>query len=248
MSLRKAQRAPRGVQKSEVINFRIRPSTKSLLKRAAQEHGRTVSAECEYQLQRALVEMGTGPTHALLAVVGSAVDGLIRRKMAPPDRWARDPRQFDSVVEAITSALRLFRPEGPEAQPDCRTELDKFQGRAAVFELLGEIAAADPFAPFGRQSPEQRRLGVLKQDLGELIGRPALERLIGLTAKAANNPDDAEESDARELWKLMGAVVKMKAVGLSTGSPEIGKPRLTIASQPSQANKTATGGGDNEQR
>jgi hypothetical protein len=249
MSSRKPQRAPRGVQKSEVINFRIRPSTKALLKRAAEEHGRTVSAECEYQLQRALVEMGTGPTHALLAVVGSAVDRLIRRKTAPPDRWARDPRQFDSVVEAITSALRLFRPEGPEApRPDCRTELGKSQGRAAVFELLVEIAAADPFAPFGRQSPEQRRLGVLKQDLGELIGRPALERLIGLTAKAANNPDDAEENDARELWKLMGTVVKMKAVGLTIGSPEIGKPRLTIASQPSQAKKTETGGGDNEQR
>src|SRR5271166_2300378 len=155
----KHRRAPRGAQKSEVINFRIRPGTKALLKRAAKDHGRTVSAECEYQLQRALVEMGTGPTHALLAVVGSAVDRLIRRKTASPERWARDPRQFDSVVEAITSALRLFRPEAPEAQrPDCRTELDQSQGRAAVFELLGEIAAADPFAPLGQQSPEQRRL------------------------------------------------------------------------------------------
>jgi hypothetical protein len=46
----------------------------------------------------------------------------------------------------------------------------------------------------------------------------------------------------------MGTVVKMKVVGLTIGSPEIGKPRLTIASQPSQAKKTETGGGDNEQR
>jgi hypothetical protein len=233
MPSRKPQRAPRGAQKSEVMNFRIRPSTKALLKRAAQDHGRTVSAECEYQLQRALVEMGTGPTHALLAVVGSAVDRLIRRKKAPPDRWARDPLQFDSVVEAITSSLRLFRPEGPEARrPDRGAELGESQGRAALFELLGEIAATDPFAPLGQQSPEQRRLGLMKQDLGGLIGRPALERLIGLTAKAANNPDDIEANDARELWKLMGTIVKMKAVGLTTGSPEFGKPRIAIASQP----------------
>ena len=54
----------------------------------------------------------------------------------------------------------------------------------------------------------------MKQDLGELIGRPALERLIGLTAKAANNPDDIEANDARELWKLLGTIVKLKAVGL----------------------------------
>ena len=246
----KRRRAPRGAQKSEVINFRIRPSTKALLKRAAHDHGRTVSAECEYQLQRALVVMGTGPTHALLAVVGSAVDTLIRRKKAPPNLWARDPLQFDFVVEAITSALRLFRPQGPEGQrADRSTESDQSQqGRAALFELLAEIAAADPFVPLGQQSREQRRLRVMKQDLGELIGRPALERLIGLTAKAANNPDDIEANDARELWKLLGTIVKLKAVGLTVAPPELGKPRLAIASQPTQAKKTGTSGGDNEQR
>ncbi len=227
MPPRKPQRAPRDAQKSEVMNFRIRPSTKALLKRAAEDHGRTVSAECEYQLQRALVEMGTGPTHALLAVVGSAVDRLIRRKTAPADRWTRDPFQFDSVVEAITGALRLFRPEGPLAQgPDSSTELGQSQGRGALFELLAEIAAVDPFAPLDQQSPEQRRLGMIKRDLGELIGRPALDRLMGLTAKAAKNPDDVEENDARELWKLMGTVAKMRAVGLTTGSPELGTPKI----------------------
>ena len=122
------------------------------------------------------------------------------------------------------------------------------QGRAALFELLAEIAAADPFVPLGQQSPEQRRLRVMKQDLGELIGRPALERLIGLTAKAANNPDDIEANDARELWKLLGTIVKLKAVGLTVAPPELGKPRLAIASQPTQAKRTGTSGGDNEQR
>ncbi len=236
MPPRKPRRAPRGPQKSAVMNFRIRPDTKTLLKQAAEEHGRTVSAECEHQLQRALVEMGTGPTHALLAVVGSAVDRLIRRKSAPPNRWTRDPFQFDSVVEAITGALRLFRPEGPVAQgPDRSTELNQSQGRAAICELLAEIAAVDAFASIDQQSSERRRLGIIRQDLGELIGRPALERLIGLTAKAAKNPDDVEENDARELWKLMGTVVKMRAIGLTTGSPEIGRPTLAIASQRTQA-------------
>ena len=82
----------------------------------------------------------------------------------------------------------------------------------------------------------------MKQDLGELIGQPALEQLIRLTAKAAKNPDEVE--DARELWKLMGTVVKMRAVGLTTGSPEIGTARLAIASQPTQAKKTEAAGGD----
>ena len=245
MPPRKTQRAPRGPHKSAVMNFRIRPDTKALLKRTAQDHGRTVSAECEYQLQRALVEMGTGPTHALLAMVGSAVDRLIRRTTAHPNRWTRDPFQFDAVVEAITAALRLFRPEGPVAQGlDARTEFDRSQGRAALFELLAEVAAVDPLAPVGRQSTEQRRLGIMKQDLGELIGQPALEQLIQLTAKAGKNPDEVEEKDARELWKLMGTVVKMRAVGLTTGSLEIGTPKLAIASEPTQAKKTEAAGGD----
>jgi hypothetical protein len=245
MPSRKLQRAPRGPQKSAVMNFRIRPDTKTLLKRAAQAHGRTVSAECEYQLQCALFDMGTGPTHALLAVVGSAVDRLIRRTTAPPNRWTRDPVQFDAVVEAITGALRLFRPEGPVAQgPDHSTQSDRLQGRAAIFELLAEIAAVDPLAPLSRQTAEQRRLGIMKQDLGELIGQPALQQLILLTAKAAKNPDQVEEKDARDLWKFMGTVVKMRAVGLITGSPEIGTPRLVIASQPTQAKKAETDGGD----
>jgi hypothetical protein len=221
------KRAPRGAHKSEVMNFRIRPDTKALLKRAAEDHGRTVSAECEYQLQRALVEMGTGPTHALLSVVGSAIDRLIRRKMARPDRWTRDPLQFDSVVEAITAALRLFRPEGRAAQePDGSTGLHQSQGRTALFELLAEIAAVDPFAPIDQQSLDRRRLGIMKQDLGEMIDRPTFEHLIALTGKAAKNPDDVEENDARELWKLMGTVAKLRAVRLTTSSPEFGTPTI----------------------
>jgi hypothetical protein len=227
MSPRKPQRAPRGPQKSAVMNFRIRPNTKVLLKRAAEEHEQTVSAECEYQLQRALVEMGAGPTHALLAVVGSAVDRLIREKTAPPDRWTQDPFQFDSVVEAITGALRLFRPDGPLAQgQDRSTELGQSQGQAAIFELLAEIAAVDPIASLGQKSPEHRRLAIMKQDLGKLIGRPALDRLVVLATKAAKNPNDVEENDARELWKLTGTVVQLQAVDLTTGSPKFSTPKL----------------------
>ena len=128
-----------------------------------------------------------------------------------------------AVVEAITSALRLFRPEGSVAQgPDPGTELERLQGRVALFELLAEIAAVDPLAPWSRQTAEQRRLGILKQDLGELIG----------------------QNDARDLWKFMGIVVKMRAVGLITGSPEIGTPRLVSASQPTQAKNAETDGGN----
>ena len=163
----KRRRAPRGAQKSEVINFRIRPSTKALLKRAAHDHGRTVSAECEYQLQRALVEMGTGPTHALLAVVGSAVDTLIRRKKAPPNLWARDPLQFDFVVEAITSALRLFRPQGPEGQrADRSTEFGSIAaGAGCAFRIArgdrgsGSICPARSAIPRAA-APESNEAGL----------------------------------------------------------------------------------------
>jgi hypothetical protein len=150
--------------------------------------------------------MGTGPTHAVLAAVGSAIDSLIRVKHPVPERWTEDPFLFDQIVRAFTAAIEMFRPDAPvpQAEPREAVEFDRLQGRAALLELLAQVEAADPSAPLAKQSAHERGLAILKQDLGELTTRPAFGELIALAQKAAKNPTDAEEKDARELWRFVG--------------------------------------------
>lgn len=193
-------------EKTAVMNFRTRPDTKRLLIEAARRSGRTLSQETEHQLRRALLGMGTGPTHAILTAVGSAIDGLIRMHHPVPERWTEDPVLFDQIVRAFTAAIEMFRPVGPIPQlvPHEQMEFDRLKGRAALLELLAQVEAADLSAPLAKRSARERGLAILKQDLDELTTRPAFGELIALAQKAAKNPADAEEKDARELWRFIG--------------------------------------------
>jgi hypothetical protein len=63
-------------------------------------------------LRRALVDMGVGPTHALLKAVGMAIDHLLRLKTPAPEQWPENPFLFDQVVISGNRPQLKKRPAG----------------------------------------------------------------------------------------------------------------------------------------
>jgi hypothetical protein len=173
----KRGRRPKGeyADKSAVMNFRIRPDTKRLLEEAARKSGRTLSKETEHQLRRALIDMGTGPLHAMLSAVGAAMDPLIRMRSSTPERWSEDPIMFDQVICGITGALELFRPakRAPRTS-DLAASIHRAVARASLVAVLEKALQTDPLVPLAKQSAEQRKLTLLKQELGALFARPGV--------------------------------------------------------------------------
>jgi hypothetical protein len=216
-------------EKSAVINFRITPGTRRLLERAAEASGRTVSSECEYQLQRALSVMGTSPTYAVMATIGRAIndlaearDLLTRAKLRGP--WWLDPHTFALAEKAVLAAFRMLRPPGAQDQVD-----DGRQGEFAIETVLREIQTVDPAMPFSQMTEHQRWLLLLKQDLGLLANRaavwgesaeqvrerhkrvlPILRELIPLSLRP---PGDLTPEETGRLHELRAAIVKMSTIG-----------------------------------
>jgi hypothetical protein len=208
-------------EKTAVMNFRIRPDTKRLLQAAAEASGRTLSQETEHQLRRALVDMGTGPTFALMRVIGTAIDALLRQKRAK-QTWTDDPYLFDRVTSAINGAMELFRPPGASQSEEDRL-LSKFEGQAAVLELLRLIQTLDTSGPIDAHSPQRRALRGMKYDLGSLVERPKLRSPHDLTAdalqeyresqaerdllnKAGKTPEEITPEEALRLWRMAGEI------------------------------------------
>jgi hypothetical protein len=163
-----ASRARKYATKTTVINFRIQPSTKAALQEAARRSGRTVSAECEHQLRRALSDMGTGPTYALMALIGRAIDGVVGLKSSTV-KWWNDPRQFDEAVRLAMAAFELLRPPpraGADVEPLSERSI-QFAAEASV----REVQTVDAAVPFEQQTLDQRWLALLRQDLGPLVDR-----------------------------------------------------------------------------
>jgi hypothetical protein len=213
-------------EKSAVMNFRITPSTRQLLERAAEASGRTISSECEHQLQRALSDIGAGPSHALMAVIGRTIDDLVRMRergaKLKASRWWDDPYTFDLAARAVTAAFEMFRPKGKPSESDGR------QGEFAIEATLREIQLVDLSIPFDQLTPHQRWLALLKRDLGPLADRPtvwwaesapharvrerareALRELIPLSQKAERAPDAMTPKETEKLRELRAAIVKI---------------------------------------
>jgi hypothetical protein len=209
MATEKRRRAPRGAQKSSVMNFRITPETKDLLKRAARASGRTASAECEHQLRRALSEMSPTLAYGILKAVRTAVETMLAIEHPQPERWTEEPELFDRVVRFLVGAMEMFRPletarppnavAAPEEPRRHTEEGDKALGRASLLELLAQIARADSTRT-ARQSKQQRELVGMKEDLGELIYRPALHELVSLAERAIKDSEGLSDEDAQHMW------------------------------------------------
>ncbi len=204
----KRGRPPRGeyAGKTAVMNFRIRPDTKRLLEEAAEKSGRTLSQETEHQLRRALVDMRSGPTHALMQVIGSTIDSLVNLR-DPKAKWHDDPYLFEQAMAAVRAALEIFRPEGPPP-PQATEEVLALGGRRqaelSVAEMLREIQVADLATSLEKQSRHQRGMARLRADLGPLADRP---RIYGRTASETRQ----EHELGREFMALHRKAIKTPA-------------------------------------
>ena len=161
-----------------VMNFRIQPSTKALLAKAAARSGRTLSAEAEHQLRRALVDLAT-PTPAIMAVMTGAIDRLAGIARPSGRKWWNDPGQFDGAAKLAAAAFAMLRPPGPRLR-------FSFPTQPATKYRRCEPPCAKFKRPMGRSGSRSKRrarqLVRLKADLGPLIDR-------ALAAEPAPRPD-----------------------------------------------------------
>ena len=192
----KARWAPRGPQKSEIMNIRVQPLTKQELKRAAKASGRTMSAEAEFQLHRALFEM-SGPLWPILKAVSAALNS-VSTELGKATRWAEDPALFDRAAAMINAALEMFRPQGSVRRD--ATDDERHQVRTVMIDLLDKLSKADPSVPLAKQSLEQRRLVKLKEDLGTVGAEPVLQQFTELALKT-RTVEKPLWADAERLWQ-----------------------------------------------
>jgi hypothetical protein len=221
-----ASRAKRYSDKSIVINFRIQPSTKAALQRAAAASGRTLSAECEHQLHRALAsDLGAGPTHALMSMIGRTIDGFLSLR-STRTKWWNDPYLFDQAARLAATAFELLRPQG-QSSPESAEPFGERSARFAIEATLREIQTVDTTIPFGKQTPYQRWLALMRQDLGPLVDRasvwvlsaekarelrgkaaPILEEYIPLSRKDAKTPRNMTDAETQRLAELRRQLVE----------------------------------------
>jgi hypothetical protein len=189
----KRRRTPRSLDKTAVMHFRVLPLTLKAVKRAAAASGRTVSAECEFQLQRALFEMGA-PLYPILKRVCEALGK--DPALSGTTRWVEDPELFNRAVNMFNAALEIFRPTGSKRRD--ATDQEKDLAIAYVLDHLTSVAKADESVPLPRQSQEQRGLLKSKEEL----------RAVGAEDVVRN---------AAEIWRqtqrLMAAPVKLSGEG-----------------------------------
>jgi hypothetical protein len=200
------RRGPRFSEKTETYSFKITPTTKRLLKEAADKHGRTPSSECEFQLKRALVIMGDRPTQAVMAAIAHSIDSLVRlRDLKPggelkpdflfelgepygrPDpkaHWLNDPYLFDRARDVVTSAFEMLRPPGDSPSgigPQLQAGGPR-QGKFATEALWRDLQLIDDSKPAGKRTPYEQWLLTVRGDLGDLVERPVI---WGRTARQA---------------------------------------------------------------
>lgn len=230
-----ASRAKRYPLKSSVLHVRIQPTTLDELKKAAAASGRTVSSEAEHQLHRALADMGGGVasrTHTVMTMIAKAIDGFVglgspyaKDKRYKRRQWLDDPYSFDQAARLVVAALEMLRPRGeplPEGEP-----LAGHSAKFAIELTLHEIRTADPSIPFGKQTPYQRWLTLMKQDLGPLADRPAVfgltadkarrlhalaEEFIPLSQKNVETPDEMTPTETQRFAELLREIAIVREI------------------------------------
>jgi hypothetical protein len=210
------------LKKETMVTFRTTPEVKRLLERAAEARGLTLSQECEAHVQRSLVQWGSGPTHALMSIIGRTIDDVARLNNAP--KWWTDPYQFELAARAVSATFAMFRPRGETPDDvDCR-QVDF--GRQA---LLRDVQLADSSKPFERQTVYERWKSQTKRELGSLadlpitfgksagevrdlqaLTAPFYDELVELSRKDAASKREqepgppltkSEEARLKELWR-----------------------------------------------
>jgi hypothetical protein len=107
--------------------------------------------------------------------VSQAVDALI---LGSPqaERWLKDPRAFDNVVNCFVSALKMFRPDDNVTEVEGEIEQFALTARTALVRLMARaIDAYD--VPVADRTYYQHLLALLASDLGPLSARPIIHEM-----------------------------------------------------------------------
>ena len=178
------------------LHFRVRPDTMKALKEAQAISGRTLSGECEAQLNRALVETNVAlwPLMQLLSDILGKIP-----EFSKATRWADNYVLFDRAFNAITTMLEMLRPPGPIRQD--ATDDEKQQWRNLVLNSLFQIGQADASVPPKDQTREQRRLLKRKEDLEATGLGPVLARWAE-AARKTTAQEFPTVPQAMDLWRL----------------------------------------------
>jgi hypothetical protein len=214
MDKKTRRRAQRGPDKTKVMHFRVQPLTLKAVKDAAKASGRTVSAECEAQLQRALFGMGGG-LWPILQIVSDNLNKLTELKGRA---WAEDPILFDRAFNAIVAMLEMCRP--PRSIHRDATDNELQADRNVMLNSILRIYEVDTSVPLARLSPEQRHLVKLKEQLGAIGAEPVLRRFAALVHKASTM-ESPTATDAKELWHITRMLIAEPAVLSAAGSMTI---------------------------
>jgi hypothetical protein len=216
--MRKRRRASRGPEKTKVMHFRVQPLTLKAVEDAAKASGRTVSAECEAQLQRALFGM-CGGLYPILQIVSDNLNKIVELKTG---RWADNPALFDRAFNAIVAMIEMCRPSGSIFREATDAEIQ--QARNLMLNSFIQIHGADSSARFASLNLEQRRLVKLKDEMGAIGAEPLLRRFAMLVQKASTT-ESPTEADTEEMWRLL-RVFKSSAESLTISSPVIDAPTV----------------------
>jgi plasmid stability protein len=217
-------RAPKGEfsGKTGIMSFRIRPDTKSALRKAAAVSKRSLSQEAEYHLRQALLE--AGPTHKIMNLVAIAVDSLSNIN-DPKARWTDDPYLFVQALQAVNTAFELFRPQRPLPSNALET-CGPRQGQFAIFATFRDAQLADtPDRLAQQQNPYWRALLSAKHALGPFIDNLQIwgmdghqtrdqhqrslgirNELIPLIRKDAKTPEAMTDAETKKMWELRAAL------------------------------------------
>jgi hypothetical protein len=169
-------------KKDVILNARVTPHTHDLLSRAAERSGRTLSAETEFQLRRALSDMSSGSTYAILTTIGRSIESLVKFRPGQEvatrptrDGWLKDAYLFEQALQIVLAAFALFRPPGPVPTLSEQDEQGgRKQGQFTLEATLREMQLVDTTKPFNEQTGHERWLNLLRTELGSLVERPVI--------------------------------------------------------------------------
>jgi hypothetical protein len=215
MSNRK--RARRYAEKSVILNARVTPHIRELLERAARRSGRTLSAETDFQLQRALSDMTSGSTYAIMTTIGRSIESLVKfkpgQKVATKptgEGWLKDPYLFEQARQIVLTAFEFFRPGPAPTLSEQYEQGGQRQGQFTLEATLREMQLVDASKPFATQTDHERWLNLLRMELGDLLERP---HIWGETAEQTRALRDDTATLRHELISLLQKARKAKQAG-----------------------------------
>jgi hypothetical protein len=181
MAKAKRGRAPQGeyAGKTGVMSFRIRPDTKTALRKAAAAAIRSLSQEAEHRLRRGFDEdetisslWGDAKTLAIMRLAAQVVLSLAKVRDAKV-HWTADVGVFDEAIDAITGTLKLFRPQVAKGLSIASPEIG-----VPALGIIREAQAANPAHPLSKSTKRHRAMTRFKEDLGEELVDRAIGRIV----------------------------------------------------------------------